>query len=56
MGSLRILRILMESGPVAIYAPPGEEPDRGVTPDVVIDYSIEDLKKQSDKEFDKVKD
>lgn len=42
--------------PVAIYALPGDNPDRGVIPDIVIDYSIEDLKKQVDKEIEKVKE
>jgi hypothetical protein len=42
--------------PVAIYALPGDNPDRGVIPDIVIDYSIEDLKKHSDKEIDKIKE
>jgi len=42
--------------PVAIYALPGDNPDRGVIPDIVIDYSIEDLKKHSDKEIEKIKE
>jgi len=42
--------------PVAIYALPGNNPDRGVIPDIVIDYSIEDLTKHLDKEMEKVKE
>ncbi len=42
--------------PVAIYALPGSDPDRGVIPDIVTDYSLEDLQKHRDKEIEKVKE
>jgi hypothetical protein len=42
--------------PVAIYALPGDKPAQGVIPDIVIDYSIEDLKKHMDKEIEKIKE
>ena len=42
--------------PVAIYALPGDKPAQGVIPDVVTDYSIEDLKKHTDKEIAKTKE
>jgi hypothetical protein len=42
--------------PVAIYALPGDHPDRGVIPDLIVDYSIEDLKNHTDKEMETVKD
>lgn len=42
--------------PVAIYALPGHPPDRGVIPDIITKYSIEDIKSGLDKEMDKVKE
>jgi hypothetical protein len=42
--------------PVAIFALPGHPPDRGVIPDIIIQYSIEDMKNGLDKEMEKVKE
>jgi C-terminal processing protease CtpA/Prc len=42
--------------PVAIYTLPGGDPNRGVMPDIIVDYSIEDLKNHTDKEMETVKD
>ncbi|MFC2158600.1 S41 family peptidase [Acidobacteriota bacterium] len=41
--------------PVAIYALPGDDPDRGVSPDIQIEYSIKDVKESRDKEIDYVR-
>jgi len=42
--------------PVAIYTLPGNNPDRGVIPDIKINYSINDYKNGVDKEMGKVKE
>ncbi len=42
--------------PVAVYALPGVDPDRGVIPDVPIQYSIEDLREGRDKEMLHIQD
>ena len=42
--------------PVAIYALPGDIPDRGVIPDIITSYSLEDIRKGLDKEMEKVKE
>ena len=42
--------------PVAIYTLPGDNPDRGVVPDIEIRYSIRDIKNGTDKEMDKVRE
>jgi hypothetical protein len=41
--------------PVAVYALPGADPDRGVAPDVSIRYSIEDLREGRDKEMEYIR-
>ncbi len=41
--------------PVAIYKLPGSQGDRGVIPDIITVYTIDDLKKQIDKEMEIVK-
>ena len=42
--------------PLAIYTLPGNNPDRGVIPDILTVYSIEDYKNHKDKELDKVRE
>jgi C-terminal processing protease CtpA/Prc len=42
--------------PVAIYALPGENPDRGVIPDIIIKYTPEDLINKRDIEMEKVRE
>jgi hypothetical protein len=42
--------------PLAIYTLPGDNPDRGVIPDILTVYSIEDYQNHKDKEFDKVRE
>jgi hypothetical protein len=42
--------------PLAIYTLPGDNPDRGVIPDILTVYSIEDYQNQKDKELDKVRE
>lgn len=47
---------LKASIPLAIYTLPGDNPDRGVIPDIRINYSIEDYENGIDKELQKVKE
>ncbi len=47
---------LKGSIPVAIYALPGDNPDRGVIPDVEVSRSIDDFHSGWDKEMEKVKE
>ena len=42
--------------PVAIYALPGDNPDRGVIPDIIINYSLDDLINKRDLEMEKVRE
>jgi len=42
--------------PLAIYTLPGNNPDRGVIPDILTVHSIEDYQNQNDKELDKVRE
>ena len=46
---------LMASIPVAILALPGNNPDRGVLPDVEVEYSLEDVMNYKDLDLEKVK-
>jgi C-terminal processing protease CtpA/Prc len=47
---------LKGSIPVAIYRLPGNNPDRGVIPDVEVSRSIDDYRLRRDKELEKVKE
>ena len=47
---------LKASIPLATYTLPGENPNRGVIPDIEISYSIKDLEDGSDKEMEKVRE
>ena|GEM_PF-1207032 len=42
--------------PVAIYVLPGNNPHRGVLPDINVEYSVEDYINKRDKELEKVKE
>jgi hypothetical protein len=42
--------------PVAILALPGNNPDRGILPDVEVEYTFEDYKSKKDKDLEKVKE
>ena len=42
--------------PLAIFALPGNSPDRGVIPDIITVHSIEDYQNHRDKELDKVRE
>ena len=42
--------------PLAIYTLPGNNPDRGVIPDILTVHSIEDYSNHKDKELDKVRE
>jgi len=44
------------SFPLAIYTLPGNNPDRGVIPDILTVHSIEDYQNHKDKELDKVRE
>jgi C-terminal processing protease CtpA/Prc len=41
--------------PLAVYALPGDDPDRGVVPDIEVARKIEDYQKGKDKEMEAVK-
>ena len=47
---------LKASVPVAIYTLPGNNPDRGVIPDIEVEHSIEDFRDGRDREMEKVKE
>jgi C-terminal processing protease CtpA/Prc len=47
---------LTGSIPLAIYTLPGENPDRGVIPDIKVSRSIDDYQPGQDKELEKVKE
>ncbi|MFC1739394.1 S41 family peptidase [Planctomycetota bacterium] len=47
---------LKASIPLAIYTLPGDNPDRGVIPDIRINYSIKDYENGVDKEIQKVRE
>ena len=47
---------LTGSIPLAIYTLPGENPDRGVIPDIKISRSIDDYQLEQDKELEKIKE
>lgn len=47
---------LKASVPVAIYILPGDNPDRGVIPDIEVKYSVEDFRDGTDREIEKVKE
>ena len=47
---------LRASIPVAVLALPGENPDRGVLPDINVEYTMEDYIQKRDKDLEAVKD
>ena len=47
---------LQGSMPLAIYQLPGNNPDRGVIPDIQVSRSIDDYRLQRDKEMEKIKE
>ena len=47
---------LKGSIPLAIYTLPGNNPDRGVMPDILVSRSIDDYRLGRDKEMEKVKE
>jgi hypothetical protein len=47
---------LKDSIPLAIYTLPGDNPDRGVIPDINVILSIDDYHLGRDKELEKVKE
>jgi C-terminal processing protease CtpA/Prc len=47
---------LTVSIPIAIYALPGSNPDRGVIPDMIVKYSIDDFRGGKDKDLEAVRD
>jgi len=42
--------------PVAILALAGDNPDRGILPDVGVEYTFEDYESKKDKDLEKVKE
>jgi hypothetical protein len=46
---------LVVSIPVAIYALPGDNPDRGVIPDIPVEYTIDDIRQGKDKDLDAIR-
>jgi hypothetical protein len=42
--------------PVAIYTLPGNNPDRGVLPDIQVSRSIDDYRLERDREMEQVKE
>ncbi len=54
---LKLPHTKLEVGfPLAIYTLPGNNPDRGVFPDILTKHSIEDYQNHKDKELDKVRE
>ena len=45
---------LRASIPVAVLALPGDNPDRGVIPDINVEYTVEDFIREKDKDLEAV--
>lgn len=47
---------IVVSIPVALFALPGNNPDRGIIPDISVSYTIEDLRQGRDRDLDAVRE